>query len=813
MTEQSCFHCGDPVPAGCTLTVEWEGQAQPMCCPGCQAVADLIISGGQGDYYRFRDSTAARADESILQNLSDWDAFDSEAEQVDEDGTVGSLVLVGGIHCSACGWLIENQLHRIDGVSRVQVDTMTRRVQVNWAPDKTGLPAILKKLASLGYRPRPMSAEAGRDLNREEKRTAIRRLGVAGLGMMQVMMYAVGTYFGPMGDMEPAMERYLHLVSMLVATPVLVFSGAPFFTGAWRAIRTRHPNMDLPVAIALALAFSSSCYNLYVGHGSVYFESVTMFVFFLLLGRFVEMSVRHRSCGTAEGLAQVLPETARVESDGEIQSVPRSALTEGQQVHVRPGDAFAADGVLLEPAEIDESLLTGESTPCLREPGERVLAGSVNLGSATRLEVTATGDELLVSQLERLLRRARAERPVWIRMADAVASWVIAFVLLLAGGVYLVWSWIDPSQAFEAALAVLVVTCPCALSLAVPSALAAAGARLGRGGLLVSNTGALMDLARVEAVLFDKTGTLTRGRPQITETWVNTGHPAAVSQDRLLALVGAVEDHVSHPIARAFQDYQYGLQVDQVRLQPGQGVVARVEGRSLQIGSAELAGADAPQDLTPPRDGIVIYVSDQQGFLGRIVLKDLLRPEAAGLVQSLGQLGIGSHIVSGDRESAVAAVGEALSIAACHGALRPEQKLAVVRQLQAENRRVLAVGDGVNDAPVLGGADVSIAMVEGAGLAQAGADMVLTGGRLDRVGEAVKVARKMMSIIKQNLAWALGYNLIAIPLAAMGLVAPWMAAIGMSLSSLVVVINAGRAGRIAKDRSDTDSHQAAEAWA
>ena len=304
-----------------------------------------------------------------------------------------------------------------------------------------------------------------------------------------------------------------------------------------------------------------------------------------------------------------------------------------------------------------------------------------------------------------------------------------------------------------------------------------------------------------------------RDSPEITETWVSPGHPAAVSPDRLLALVGAVEDHVSHPIARAFQDYQYGLEVDQVRLQPGQGVLARVDRRELQIGSADLAGADAPAALDTPAEGIVIYVADQQGFLGRIVLKDLLRPEAAGLVQALGQLGVASHIVSGDRESAVSAVGESLGISACHGALRPEQKLEVVRGLQSENLRVLAVGDGVNDGPVLGGADVSIAMVEGAGLAQAGADMVLTGGRLDRVGEAVMVARKMMSIIKQNLAWALGYNLIAIPLAAMGLVAPWMAAIGMSLSSLVVVINAGRAGRIAQDNADADTHQPEEVWA
>lgn len=783
-----------------------------MCCAGCQAVAELIIAGGQADYYRFREGTPRKADETILGNLGDWDAFE-DVGSVQDDGTSSALVLAGGIHCSACGWLIENQLRKLEGIARVQVDTLTRRVKVNWDPQRISLATVLKSIASLGYRPRPLTAGAEENLNREEKRAAIRRLGVAGLGMMQVMMYAVGTYFGPMGDMDPLMERYLQLVSMLIATPVLVYSGSPFFVGAWRAIKTRHPNMDLPVAVALILAFGLSCLNLYRASGTVYFESVSMFVFFLLLGRFVEMNVRHRSCGATEGLAQVLPETARLETSDGVQSVPRSSLAPGQIVQVRPGDPFAADGILLESGDIDESLLTGESTPCHREAGERVLGGSVNLGSRVRFRVNATGNELLVSQLERLLQRARSQRPVWIRLADTVASGVVGGVLVLAAGVYWFWSSVDPSRAFEAALAVLVVTCPCALSLAVPSALAAAAGKLGRHGLLVSNPGALMQMASVDVALFDKTGTLTHGHPDIVTTRIAEDHPAPVTVENLLALVAAVEEEVSHPIARAFVSHHRGLEVSNVTSVPGQGLRATLEGRELRIGNARLALNDELDSPDANQGNILVYVADQAGFLGEIALKDGPRAEAREMVATLESMGVGCRLVSGDRPAAVTCLAESLNIAVHHGALRPEDKLSTVRDLQKQGHRVLAVGDGVNDAPVLGGADVSIAMVEGAGLAQAGADMVLTGGNLSRVSDAVAVARQMMRIIRQNLSWALAYNLLAIPLAAMGLVAPWMAAIGMSLSSLVVVLNAGRAGRIKHPQGTGSQLQSREVWA
>lgn len=793
MPPTECFHCGEAVALARPLTVAFDGADRPVCCAGCQAVADLIIESGQGDYYRYREGTAARVDEQLLFHLSDWDAFD--ADQPAGEQTREALIALGGMHCAACGWLVERHLARLPGVESVRADFQQRQLLLRWNVDRVALSDLLRSLVRLGYRPRPVAqTQAGLA---DERRQAIRRLGVAGLGMMQVMMYAVGTYFGLGAGLDPAMERLLHLVSLTLTSGVLAYSGQPFLLGAWRSLRSGLPTMDLPVALALVLAWGASCFNLARDSGAVYFESVTMFIFFLLLGRFVEMTVRHRGLNLGEALGQVLPETARRLESGTFRSVPRGLLQPGDEVAVRVGDAFPADGTLLSDTEVDESLLCGEARPRPRSAGEQVRAGSINLGQPVTIAITATGDALYVSQLQQLLRRARAQRPVDSERAERGAAALIVGVLLLSAAVYVFWSWHGGVDAFEAALAVLVVTCPCALSLAAPSALAALGGALARRGLLVLRTDALLKLASADRVLFDKTGTLTEGRPRVVHCRIDQSHPRPIERDRLLAMVAAAERGIAHPLARAFECHDVGLEATSVQVQSGRGVAAQVAGRKLLI--TRPPDDEQASTRTEEAGASKVVVRDDDGVLARIELVDGLRAGTTQAVAALARRGLKPAIVSGDMESAVAEIARRSGIASWRSKLLPEEKLELMRTLQASGRQVLAVGDGVNDAPLLAGADVSVAMAGGAGLAQCGADLLLTRS-LGELAEAVDAARHMRTIVRQNLAWAAVYNLVAVPLAAAGLVAPWLAAVGMSFSSLVVVLNATRAARLPETR-------------
>jgi Cu2+-exporting ATPase len=530
----------------------------------------LILASGQADYYRYREQPAAPVDEQMLDRLADWDAFETPPGAAAQDGLQYADVLVEGIRCSACGWLIERQLQQIQGVAEVQVDIIGREVRIGWQATQCSLADPLRQLVRLGYRPHPGSAEGRRGIDREERRQALRRLGVAGLGMMQVMMVAGGTWFASSGSIDPAVHRFLDLVAMLVATPVVVYAGAPFFSGALRALSAGRVNVDVPVALAIGLAFAASCRNLLAETGPVYFESVSMFVFFLLLGRFVEMVVRQRSVSVSDAVARLLPDTA-LRLDGEKQTpVPRESLGEGDRVHVRHGEAFPADGEIIQGlTRVDESLLTGESRPLERGPGEQILAGSINLGGPVMIKVGAIGDDLVVSQLQRLLARARGQRPPVARQADRLARYLVAGILVVAVVTWGLWLPHDPEQAFQALLAVLVVTCPCALSLATPSVLAAASVRLSRQGVLVFSSDAITTMANLDRVVFDKTGTLTRGRPTVRVDWLLEGEDEA----GLLAVCGSLERGISHPIANAFRDLDGGHEVSGLRIEPGMGLI------------------------------------------------------------------------------------------------------------------------------------------------------------------------------------------------------------------------------------------------
>jgi Cu2+-exporting ATPase len=611
---------------------------------------------------------------------------------------------------------------------------------------------------------------------------------------MQVMMLAVALYSGDYYGMDEQMQTFMRWVSMLLATPVVFYASTDFFRNAWRDLRHRQVSMDVPVALAIGGAYSASVWATVTGGHEVYFDSVTMFSFFLLSSRFLEMGARHRAGQAAEALVRLLPATATRIADGREEVVSVKDLVPGDRVLIRPGETVPADGLVIEGvSSVDESLLTGESMPRPREAGDELVGGSVNVESPLVLRVEKVGEDTLVSAIVRLLDRALAEKPRLARLADRVAGWFVGVLLLVATGVAIWWSLNAPEHAFAVTLSVLVVTCPCALSLATPTAVTAASGALTRLGLLTTRGHALETLAQVSHILFDKTGTLTRGMLQLTE--VEILDPDRLERSRALELAAALESGSEHPVAKALSTHVERVPaVQELTALPGAGMQGEIDGRRYRIGKsdyvAELSGA-TPADASPG-DATEVLLGDAEGLLARFSLGDELRPDADVAIHRLRELGLTVEILSGDTPGAVRRVAGELGVDGARAGMRPDDKLAHVRALQAAGHSVAMVGDGVNDAPVLAGADVSIAMGQGAQLAHASADMVVLSERLGALADGVRKARATRTVIKQNLGWAILYNISAVPLAAAGMVAPWMAAIGMSASSLVVVFNALR---------------------
>ena len=786
-----CFHCGEPVPDGLRLGVTIGGEARPMCCEGCKAAAEFIRDAGLADYYRFRDAPAPRPAGGTDDAWVTYDQPEVQQRFVATSGDSASVnLLLEGLRCSACGWLVERRLERERGVAGIAVNPATGRARLQWRRGEAELSQLLRAVHGLGYRPHVLGTTDTLEVALRERRQALKRLAVAGVGMMQVLMFAVALYAGAFEGMDPVLRQYLRLVSMLVATPVLFYAGRPFLAGAWRSLRAGQLGMDVPVALALALAWGASTINTFAGHGEVYFDSVTMFTFLLLIGRFAEMGARHSAGSTSDALLRLRPVRALRLSGDAAEQVTVDQLIPGDRVLVPAGEAFPADGLLLDgPAEVDESMLTGESAAITRQPGEAVLGGSVNLGQPARVAVSAVGHDTVLSGIVRLLERAQTERPPIARLADRWASWFVGGVLLFAAIVAAAWLVIDPSRAFETTLAVLVVTCPCALSLATPAAVTAATASLARRGLLITRAEALETLARAGRVVVDKTGTLTLGKPRLAHCQPLGPLDAATC----LNIAASLEQASTHPLARAFGDVPGPVPVAaDVVHEPGAGVEGRLGGTRYRVGRRDYVAAIAP---AAPGGDAAVYLARDGEWLARFDLEDPLRPDAAHVVSQLAELGLPVEIASGDHLDAVREAALAAGVTRYHARMRPEDKVALVRQEEQAGTRVVMVGDGINDAPVLAAASVSIAMGAGATLAQTSADAVLMVAELDPLPAAIVTARRTVAVIRENLAWAVAYNVLALPLAALGFVPPWAAAIGMSASSLLVVANALRLRR------------------
>ena len=788
-----CWHCGEPLPVT-VIDARVGGELHAVCCNGCRAAAEWIGQLGLADYYLLRTQPAKKPEPSQDADRNGYLAWqrDELARHVVRDlgeGRRETMLFVEGVRCTACVWLIERALQSLHGVASVQVNALARRARITWIDDRVSLAQILECLARTGYRAWPLHARALDDIRRQETRDALKRLVVAGFGAMQAMMFAAVLYLRGGEAPDVSAEALFRWLGFIVATPVVLYSAAPFFKAATRSLAARQLSMDVPVAAAIALIYAASFVEALRGGGHVYFDSVSMFVFFLLAGRYLEMRARHHAGDLVDALARLTPSFAdRRREDHSLERVGTHELRAGDCVHVGEGGLIPADGLLLSPAcRVDEALMSGEAAPVLRRSGDMLIAGSVLVDGPVDLQVQRVGADTVLAGIAGLVERAQVERPQLARAGEQATARFVVRVLSLTVLTAVAWSVIDPSRAFAAALAVLVVSCPCAFALAVPAAITRALTVLARCGVLVVKPDAIAALAQASHVVFDKTGTLTM--PQLAGVQTFNG----VSPARALRLAASLARESHHPLARAIAAACNEAALPaatQVRSEAGLGLCGVVEGRELKLGSSRFAAPD--REL--PGDDAAVVLADPAGAIAAFRVSEQLRPYMRDVIDALKAQGLQLRIISGDASDKVADVAAKLDIASWRARASPADKLSDLGTMRAQGARVLAVGDGVNDAPVLAGADVGVAIASGAEIARASSDIVLAGEHIGGLVTARRIARQTVAVIQQNQRWALLYNVVAMPLAALGFVPPWLAALGMSLSSLCVIGNALRIG-------------------
>ncbi len=737
---------------------------------------------------------------SLLDERDEWLEFSRPLDGAASQGAGTrweSTIVFEGMHCAACAVTIEQALRASPGVREAEVSAASHRGRVVWEEGATLPSRWLQAVQRSGYRPLPAHDAFGSARRQAETRKMMWRLGVAGVCMMQVMMYATPEYFTAPGEMAPDLLRLMRWAQWVLSIPVLLFSCQPFFANALLDLKLRRVSMDLPVALGMLITFVVSTLGTFEPEGlfghQVYFDSLTMFVFFLLTGRWLELRLRDRTAGALEALMHRLPESVqRQRADGGWERVSVRRVRVGDVLRVLPGEAFPADGVLLGGhTSVDEALLTGESTPLARGGGERVIAGSHNLTAPVELRVEQVGADTRYAQIVALMEQASTGKPRIAQLADRLAKPFLVFVLL-AAGLACAWWWpTDPARALMITVAILVITCPCALSLATPAAMLASAGALARDGVLVRRLQALEELAEVDTVVFDKTGTLTRDAFVLADVRVRDG----ASRAQVLALAAELARGSLHPVSRALvaaaeaeAAADSAPRLRELREVTGQGVRASLgDGSELRLGSAAFCGVPAA-----PVDGPVSHLADAQGWLASFEFREDVREDARAAIDALHAGGLRVRLLSGDRAQAAARVGALAGIDDTRGDCSPADKLAALQQAQRDGQRVAMVGDGLNDGPVLAGANVSFAFGRAVPLARAQSDFVVLGDRLQLVAETQGRARRTMRIVRQNLAWAAAYNAVGVPLAMMGWVQAWLAGLGMAASSLLVVLNALR---------------------
>lgn len=808
MSSPACYHCGQPIPPGTRWQSEILGATRAMCCAGCAAVAETIVAGGLQDYYLNRDACAISPTQLDLPELALFDAPEVQPRYIRQtsDPSASSELaeadlLLEGMRCGACVWLIEQTLRRLPGVVQANVNYTHERANVRWNTRQLSFSALLQAIGAIGYRALPFDRQTQLQNQQRQRQRLLRQWFVAGIGMMQVMMYAWPAYTTDLGEIENEYALLLRWASLLLTLPVVFYAARDFFLGAWRDLKQRSAGMDVPVALGIAVAFAASVQHTWQASGEVYFDSITMFVFLLLGGRWLELNARNKATASLNALALRQPASAQRCIDyphrQDCETIPALRLLPGNHVRVRHGETIPADLRIVEGrTRIDQSLLTGEAEPQTRGVGDFCPGGALNQGQALIGEVLRAHDDSTLSHIERLARQAAQHRPRIALLADRVAAYFVTGLLLLTALTYYAWLHIDATRALPVAIALLVVSCPCALSLATPTALAAATGSLLRHGVLVCRGTALEKFATVSDIVFDKTGTLTTTPRTLLAVELLQG--VKITREDALGIAAALERNVAHhPIAQTLLAAQAAqsesIAAEQLIVSNGQGVSGQIAGQRYRIGRhdfvAELAGPPVANG-NESRAGVWLGCSGV--WLARFTFADRLRPEAQALVHELQSAGKNVRLFSGDQAVNVLPIALQLGIIDARGDMTPTEKLTAVQTLQRQGKSVAMIGDGNNDAPVIGGADVALAMGQGAPLAQIHADMILLGNDLGALRHLSHLASDTLRIIRQNLVWALIYNLTAIPAAALGLVTPWSAALGMSLSSLLVMGNALR---------------------
>ena len=792
MSKQShCFHCGEINPPQLTFVVEINGLSQSMCCPGCEAVAQTIVDCGLTSYYTHRSETAEKSAPLIPEELNALIHYDLDLIQEDfvkKQGELSEITLtIEGITCAACAWLIEKKLRSLSGLTFINVNTTLHRVIVRWDDEQLKLSQILKEIQTVGYKAYPFQVNQQEIIYTELAKSYLKRLGLAGLATMQVMMFAIALYSDFFSGMDAHFIEYFRWVSLILATPVLLYSAQPFYLSAWRNIRNKTLGMDIPISIALLGAYVASAYATFVGLGDVYFESVSMFTFLLLLGRLLELRARRKASETSSNLLRLLPSMAMLipSNNKETEAlIPAKSLKIDDVILVKAGETIPIDGFIIKgESNIEESMLTGEHIPIKKEKENPVFAGTVNITSPLTIQVTKTLNNSLISEIIQLQDNAQLNKPRVEIIADIVSRYFVAALLIIATLTYITWSYLAPEQAFWITLSVLVATCPCALSLATPMALTCATARLNKQGLLIKQHHVLETVNKINHMIFDKTGTLTEGNFKLLNTQLFSDY----TKQEVIDLAAQLERNSEHPIALAFKHEQKNsVVIESVISIPSQGMQARFKNKVTKLGHAKFC---AVSPLTS--NETIIYLTLDDILIATFELGDKLRESAVSIMQYCQHKKIKTSLLTGDFSQKADEIRSILNINYLKKGVTPQEKLHYL-QVRQETENVLMVGDGINDAPVLAGAHVSIALGNGTDLAKNSADVILLGEDLNKIAFLSQTAQKTAKIIKQNLGWAIGYNLIIVPLAVMGLVPPYIAVIGMSFSSLIVVSNSLR---------------------
>ena len=799
----NCFHCGEPIPTNLDLFVEIDSQPRGMCCYGCKAVAEQIIEFGLSDYYRHRTRLPEKPESLIPESLTNLAVFNNpqvQSEFVEQNDKLSkeARLIIEGISCPACVWLIESRIAKLNGVNQVNVNYSTQRCRINWQDNKIALSDILAAIYQLGYKALPYSHKQREQLYDNERKTQLIRLGIAGLFGMQVMMIAIALYFGEASGIEKTYKIFFYWISLLLTLPVLLFSGRVLFIGAYRDIKNRHPGMDIPITLGISIALLASVWATIQQTGHIYYDSIVMFIFFILGGRYFEFMSRKKSIAHLDKITSLIPGYAtRINSNGDAETIELNSLHIADKVLVKPGEVIPVDGeVIAGHSSVNESIITGESLSVSKSISMNVIGGSTNIESPLTIEVKSIGEQTVLSNIARIIDKAGTQKAQTLLLADKIVSRFILFILFISTVVATYWYHTDQTQWLAITIAVLVVSCPCALSLATPTAMSSAATTLIKYGIAIINNNAIELLAKTNCFVFDKTGTLTEGVLELEHIDI---HIKSYTLNDILKIAAGLESASEHPLAKAILKASKDLNIssaNEIKNYPGQGIIGKIDQTEWFIGTDKFIEQHCSEKINSESNSNTslrkVILANSTSIVACFYFTDPVRPSSRSLINHLKQEGYKIVLMSGDHPSVVEKIAHELEIDDYQAELKPEDKLRNIAKLQEYGKQVCMIGDGINDAPAFAQADVAIAMTDASDLTKLNADMLLLNHKIESLITMLKIVNKTNQTIRMNFIWALTYNLIALPFAMAGFLAPWMAALGMSLSSLVVVINATR---------------------